>query len=660
MRAFAFAHSFVRSRATRTRGRAMRTTRVFDDDASIDRARRAMPTTSARYPFVGRDDEGKTRHRETRGATTRAKRRDGATTRGKRATTREGSANAGERTVGARVRVEDVLESTRAAEEALKRDARDARDARDGRDGTRERAGWEGARDGAGGAVRMLAREGGENARLSEENARLGEESRARGTGTPATRDEEEEEEEALDETVKELFDLVESERRARRALEEKLSEYERGAGEERDEDATRRAEEAEETVREQEKKLSQAADIIGELRTTLLQVMETENRGGAPESVTTNSQVDGEERRDGGTPLERTTAAVKVWEGKVEKLVLETVKSALERAMDSPALQTNKREGEQVVSSVTDAINHELSAIVENAMSGIVDEMRFQFGQEDEDEEEMGSVGGRKRFIVWLADENMRRAQLEEQLTNVQDELARSEASRQIATQRWLQAMNQIDGSAFDDESDLGEILSRVDDMSDDGTSVYSLEPGDLGSPRRRRPAANRRAMSVVGEAPMRSDARRRATKSETHEHVNLHDVSIGPHGRLETFKEEEDDPIVDLAIEATPGGSVYFALRAAARNVLVPCVTRAAVVIYRIAQHIHALCVYCASSPNFELIWPVVLLLAAFYWKIGAFDGAVVASPAVAVVAERTARARVAAPPAVAHHPPSIRIVD
>jgi hypothetical protein len=506
----------------------------------------------------------------------------------------------------------------------------------------------------------MLAREGGENARLSEENARLGEESRARGTGTPATRDEEEEEEEALDETVKELFDLVESERRARRALEEKLSEYERGAGEERDEDATRRAEEAEETVREQEKKLSQAADIIGELRTTLLQVMETENRGGAPESVTTNSQVDGEERRDGGTPLERTTAAVKVWEGKVEKLVLETVKSALERAMDSPALQTNKREGEQVVSSVTDAINHELSAIVENAMSGIVDEMRFQFGQEDEDEEEMGSVGGRKRFIVWLADENMRRAQLEEQLTNVQDELARSEASRQIATQRWLQAMNQIDGSAFDDESDLGEILSRVDDMSDDGTSVYSLEPGDLGSPRRRRPAANRRAMSVVGEAPMRSDARRRATKSETHEHVNLHDVSIGPHGRLETFKEEEDDPIVDLAIEATPGGSVYFALRAAARNVLVPCVTRAAVVIYRIAQHIHALCVYCASSPNFELIWPVVLLLAAFYWKIGAFDGAVVASPAVAVVAERTARARVAAPPAVAHHPPSIRIVD
>ena len=636
----------------------MATSRAFDDDASIDRARRAMPTTSARYPFVGRDDAGKMRHhRESRGATTRAKRRDGATTRGKRATTREGNVHAGERTVRAYVSVEDVLESTRAAEEALTRDARDARDARDG---TRARAGWEGARDDAAGAVRMLAREGGEHARLSEENARLGEESRARGTGTPATRDEEEEEEEALDETVKELFDLVESERRARRALEEKLSEYERGAGEERDEDATRRAEEAEETVREQEKKLSQAADIIGELRTTLLQVMETENRGGAPESVTTNSQVDGEERRDGGTPLERTTAAVKVWEGKVEKLVLETVKSALERAMDSPALQTNKREGEQVVSSVTDAINHELSAIVENAMSGIVDEMRFQFGQEDEDEEEMGSVGGRKRFIVWLADENMRRAQLEEQLTNVQDELARSEASRQIATQRWLQAMNQIDGSAFDDESDLGEILSRVDDMSDDGTSVYSLEPGDLGSPRRRRPAANRRAMSVVGEAPMRSDARRRATKSETHEHVNLHDVSIGPHGRLETFKEEEDDPIVDLAIEATPGGSVYFALRAAARNVLVPCVTRAAVVIYRIAQHIHALCVYCASSPNFELIWPVVLLLAAFYWKIGAFDGAVVASPAVAVVAERTARARVAAPPAVAHHPPSIRIVD
>ena len=630
---------------------------VFADDASIDRARRAMPPTATRYPFVAHDGRG--RATRARGTTRRARDATRARERSERS---DGAADAGVAAVRAYVRVEDVLESTRAAEDALRRSANEARDARDASDAARDARRARDARATVDGedAVRMLAREREENARLSEECARLGKELRARGTGTTTTTRDEEEEEEALDETVKELFDLVESERRARRDLEEKLSEYERGVGEARDEDATRRAEEAEETVREQEKKLSQAADIIGELRTALLQVMETDNRGGAPESTTTNSQLDGEERRDGGTPLERTTAAVKLWEGKVEKLVMETVKSALERAMDSPALQTNKREGEQVVSSVTDAINHELSAIVENAMSGIVDEMRFQFGQEDEDEEEMGSVGGRKRFIVWLADENMRRTQLEEQLTNVQDELARSEASRQIATQRWLQAMNQIDGSVFDDESDLGEILSRIDDMSDDGTSVYSLEAGDLGSPRRRRPAANRRAMSVVGEAPMRSDARRRATKSETHEHVNLRDVSIGPHGRLETFKEEEDDPIVDLAIKATPGGSVYFALRAAARNVLIPCVTRTAVVIYRIARHIHALCVYCASSPNFELIWPVVVLLAAFYWKIGAFDGAVVASPAVAVAAERTARARAAAPPAVSHHPSSIRIVD
>ena len=183
------------------------------------------------------------------------------------------------------VRVEDVLESTRAAEDALRRSANEARDARDASDAARDARRARDARATVDGedAVRMLAREREENARLSEECARLGKELRARGTGTTTTTRDEEEEEEALDETVKELFDLVESERRARRDLEEKLSEYERGVGEARDEDATRRAEEAEETVREQEKKLSQAADIIGELRTALLQVMETDNRGGAP-----------------------------------------------------------------------------------------------------------------------------------------------------------------------------------------------------------------------------------------------------------------------------------------------------------------------------------------------------------------------------------------
>jgi len=171
----------------------------------------------------------------------------------------------------------------------------------------------------------------------------------------------------------------------------------------------------------------------------------------------------------------------------------------------------------------------------------------------------------------------------------------------------------------------------------------------------------ANRRAMSVNGEAPIQSNARRRATKSDTHENVDLLDVSLGAHGRLETFKEEEDDPIIDLAIEATPGGSVYFALRAAARNVLMPCVTRIAVVVYQIAKRVHALCVYCASSPNFELIWPVVVLVMAFHWKIGAFDGAAfVTAPTIAVATERAEPARAAAPPAVSPNSMSLRIVD
>ena len=667
---------------------------LFADAESLERVRRAPTLANAGYPFVRHGDGGRRRHAHHQQSSQSARARTTTTTAGggKRASSAQRQRRDGDESDGSRgggveggretskprayVRVEDVIESTRVAEDALKRSADDAR-----AENERERVKrYAKAQLEAEESARALEAMKVENRGLSEENARLAEELRsALSRAVKASPAKEASDDEEVDETVRELFDLVEKERRARRELEEKLGEYERAGTDAsasyarpESEETLRQIEEAETTIREQETKLSQAADIIGELRTALLQVMETE--AGAPESTTTNSQVDGKGPSE-GTPLERTTAAVRMWETKVERLVMETVTSALQRAMDSPALQTNAREGEQVVSSVTDAINHELSAIVENAMSGIVDEMRFQFGQ-DGDEKDV-DMEGRKRFIVWLADENMRRAQLEEQLTNVQDELARSEASRQVATQRWLQAMSQIEGSMIDDESDLGEIMSRLDDASDDGASVHSFDVGELGSPNRRRTMMNRRAMSVIGDAPIRQThprARSAGPKSETHEYANLHDVSLGPNARLRSFPEEEEDgkkdddddeAIAALAIEATPGGSVYYALRTVARTIIaLAC---------HVAKCARTVAAYCSASANFELVWPVALLLACFYWKIGSFTEPTIArritaTSAAATAAAASASARVAAASASASSPPPpppspspiLRIID
>ena len=622
---------------------------IFARAEGVDRVTRAPTLANAGYPFVTHHHHARasssSRSKPTSTTTTTT------TTTGRRKTTKDGARSSAKgstvtaaTTTRAYVRVEDVIESTRAAEEALKRAATSSDTALASE---RERVKrYAQAQIEVAEQRRAVEEKERENRVLTEENERLARELGAALASTSKQRRDSDDEDDNydVDETVKELFEMVEIERRERRALEEKLGAYERDVertlGDARNEsdDARRRVEDAEATVREQEMKLSQAADIIGELRTALLQVMET--RPEEEDDASTRSRARSEAPSDaieapGGTPLERTTAAVRVWESKVEKLVMETVHSALTRAMDSPALQSSKREGEQVISSVTDAINHELSAIVENAMSGIVDEMRFQFGQNENEDEDDVRIGGRKRFIVWLADENMRRAHLEEQLHTVQDELARSEASRQIATQRWLQAMNQVDGSVYDDESDLGDILSRLDEYSDDGTSVYSVDES--------KGIRNRRASSVAGDLPARSRFRTRhdGARSETHDYANLRDVSpikafMPAFVEGDEKQDDDDEAHADIAIVATPGGRMFLAIRSMMRTYVFPLV-------YAVSKCVYAICAICASSPTFELVWPVALMLLAFYWKLGAFaaTSGAVASVAPTLVAKTAATA-------------------
>ena len=117
------------------------------------------------------------------------------------------------------VRVEDVIESTRAAEDALRKNADDARAANEtrAREIERERVKrYAQAQLEAEESRRALAVSKDENKGLVEENARLASELRAAlSTRAPATAEETQDaDEEQVDETVQELFDLVEKERR--------------------------------------------------------------------------------------------------------------------------------------------------------------------------------------------------------------------------------------------------------------------------------------------------------------------------------------------------------------------------------------------------------------------------------------------------------------
>ena len=104
--------------------------------------------------------------------------------------------------------------------------------------------------------------------------------------------------------------------------------------------------------------------------------------------------------------------------------------------------------------------------------MGAIVDEMRDRF------EEVAGTRGGgdgtratswrpegktgRERLVMWMAEENMKRAELRERLAAAADDLARSEAGRMEATQRWLELQSEHGGSVRGDAaSDFGDGLS-------------------------------------------------------------------------------------------------------------------------------------------------------------------------------------------------------
>ena len=166
-----------------------------------------------------------------------------------------------------------------------------------------------------------------------------------------------------------------------------------------------------------------------------------------------------------------RSEEAVRRWERRLEEGVDGVIRRALDRA-SRESFGAAFSADDALVRDVVAAARGVMGEVVEAHMGAIVDEMRDRF------EEVAGTRGGgdgtratswrpegktgRERLVMWMAEENMKRAELRERLAAAADDLARSEAGRMEATQRWLELQSEHGGSVRGDAaSDFGDGLS-------------------------------------------------------------------------------------------------------------------------------------------------------------------------------------------------------
>jgi hypothetical protein len=165
-----------------------------------------------------------------------------------------------------------------------------------------------------------------------------------------------------------------------------------------------------------------------------------------------------------------RAEEAVRRWQVRLE----ESVDGVVARALDRASRESFGREPDRagpLATSVAAAVRAALGEAVEAHMAAIVDEMRDRFGDplidplDGTDERLVGGTNGaaasersararpptswgaahlggsgRERFVVWMTEEQMKRARLRDELAAAQDDLARSEAGRAEATRAWLE----------------------------------------------------------------------------------------------------------------------------------------------------------------------------------------------------------------------------
>jgi len=139
--------------------------------------------------------------------------------------------------------------------------------------------------------------------------------------------------------------------------------------------------------------------------------------------------------------------------------------------------------------------------------MAAIVDEMRDRFGDplidplDGTDERLVGGTNGaasersartrptswgaarggsgRERFVVWMTEEQMKRARLRDELAAAQDDLARSEAGRAEATRAWLELARSESAGGGSVAGDGSAPPSELGDNASDKDVVHARAPG-------------------------------------------------------------------------------------------------------------------------------------------------------------------------------------
>lgn len=432
-----------------------------------------------------------------------------------------------------------------------------------------------------------------------------------------------------------------------------------------------------------QEQKLREATEIIGELRHALLQVMHVRDGSVAGGSVrgpgSDGGRSAGSRRSFGsrgeaaaanatGYPSASTTAtaraapplhvrplsaaalaqaredsarrseeAVRRWERRLEEGVDGVIRRAMDRA-SRESFGAAPSADDALVRDVVAAARGVMGEVVEAHMGAIVDEMRDRF------EEVAGSRGdghgdargdgtratswrpegktGRERLVMWMAEENMKRAELRERLASAADDLARSEAGRMEATQRWLELQSEHGGSVRGDgASDFG------DGFSDAGGARTPARPTANGGHR----AAGHLGGHMIGGQAHAHHAHQWSGNGSGSARGNGHHEG-GPHAGglgVKTVAEESEPKPQTKAGEGVDGeGSAARAdggggsstteetrvSGTAGAGVRTPetefaVVVRAATAVMR----------RVAAAPMFELLWPLFLALCLLRAQIG-----------------------------------------
>jgi len=204
-----------------------------------------------------------------------------------------------------------------------------------------------------------------------------------------------------------------------------------------------------------------------------------------------------------------RAEEAVRRWEVRLE----ESVDGVVARALDRASRESFGREPDRagpLATSVAAAVRAALGEAVEAHMAAIVDEMRDRFGDplidplDGTDERLVGGTNGaaasersartrpptswgaahlggsgRERFVVWMTEEQMKRARLRDELAAAQDDLARSEAGRAEATRAWLELARSESAGGGSVVGDGSAPPSELGDNASDKDVVHARAPG-------------------------------------------------------------------------------------------------------------------------------------------------------------------------------------